>query len=696
MMYDTNTGFRGKTHNTKEMFHFYRLKNGNSTEGNVNFFKDTYFEGNPLMGIGEEDVDSILSYDVSDSGVSESFESLYLTVSENYNGDLYRFKDGGLDRICKVNQEIYKFELESMGFDCSDDSDKRYTRFMDMRKMRINYMNWIKGINFKYLMKSKNVLPLAVSSSFVCFTESKEIWIYKYDNSTNKIQRLLSFNINHDNEGEDHDEDEFILYCIQSEWRKMELVAGDGDEQMYTNFVMLSNKNRIIVKKCYFSIENNLFIVDEEEQRIDFEDHVINYKILENDVLCVILDDSIEVMRLGDAGALKKKSNVKRIPLELSIALENFICFKGDKPGQVHTIACNSLGEMHYMVIDTISLTSEGTVSILQATSLNYWNEIDIKLPIFDKINSLQSMHGRNERVYIDSLSVDEEERLVFMTSLKDNSLNDFEFVGLAGEKEPIRLSIVESLGSNEINFLDVDEFNAITASCNYWICAANIAAALDIPTKGIILGHGHGHGTDADADTDASVNADTDVDAGSDNHVEGGDGFDQLFNELFMNSQIQRARVQAVISGDESAFKKMREQVQSIIRERVLDMVSTGKAEAKNEMDMLMVALMQKSTGVCCVHVLGTDMIEYFDGGAAEAGTVDAKQDGVALSRSGHLWRTCTVTGVPLVGGPGRSLECTVCGAKRMKLVDDSTSLVGAVLRAAGRVCCVCGGRWG
>lgn len=662
VLLNTNENCHGKPKGLSDLFTLARLSVPSFKC--ENFFRNVAHEGMPKLGeakvnSGANEPISFTSVSVSDSGVSENLQCLYLTVTDAYNGIIFNYETGSLNPICILNDEIA--ELESI------ETDSLLTE-NDMRKLRINYLVWLKGIDYKYLQNP--VWPLATSSLFICFTEASETWVYKYDCFTNSISRVFSFDLHLDSVQNEH-----VLYYKASDW----LVNKNTEQaELYYQFAVVTSKNRVIVRKCSVDLSENSWRVEEEAvggTGLEFDDSVVNIGIQTiggKNMLSVALPNAIKMVTLDE------DPKVVDISLDNVVVMDNFIQFADSRHRSVlHSILTNRLGELRHIKLDMEKF------EVVSSGKYNYQQIIESEeLPLFEKLNDLNSL----DSFVIDSLNTDPTGSLIYMLHSTSHLKSNFEFTN--SKKDPISFAIVKADWNRRVDFEDVSNFNSILSSPTYWKGMSSIMKGLhvdvDVDVKMEV--------EEADADADAASKADAVLGNGGEPATK---DRSSLLKELFLSPELDKERVANVIGGA-SLNKAFRRKIQRMIATEVLALMDADVLDTQSEEDMFIYFQFSKlverkipEKSICKMRVYGTSLIESFDVSQLDIDRC-IEAGGVVRSLEGHSWKLCDVTLLPILSPVVK--RCTHCGS--VKVGGGHGRVLETVLEASP-VCVFCGGRY-
>ena len=657
VLLNTNENCHGKPKGLSDLFTLARLSVPSFKC--ENFFKNIAHEGMPKLGeakvnAGANEPISFTSVSVSDSGVSKNLQCLYLSVTDAYNGIIFTYETGSLNPICILNEEIA--ELESIETDSLLTED-------DMRKLRINFLVWLKGIDYKYLQNP--VWPLATSSLFICFTESSEIWVYKYDCFTNTISRVFSFDLHLNSVQNEH-----VLYYKPSEW-----LANQTTEQteLYFQFAVVTSKNRVIVRKCLINLSEKSWRVEEEAvggQGLEFDYCVVNigiHTIKQKNILSVVLPNAIKIFTLDrDAKAVE-------LSLDNVVVMDNFIQFADSGNSSVlHSILTNSLGELRHIKLDVEKF------EVISNGKYNYQEIIESEeIPLFEKLNDLNSL----DSFVINSLNMDPTGNLIYMLHSTSHLKSNFEFTN--SKKDPISFAIVKADRNSRVDFDDVSNFNSILSSPIYWKGMSSIMKGLDAEV-------------DVDMDVDVKMEAE-EADTAHKDDTGGQSTKDRssLLKELFLNPELDKERVANVIGGA-SLDKAFKRKIQRMIATEVLALMDRDVLDTQSEEDMFIYFQYSKlverkipEKSICKMRVYGTSLIESFDVSQLDIDRC-IEAGGVVRSLEGHSWKLCDVTLLPILSPVVK--RCTHCGS--VKVGGGKGRVLETVLEASP-VCVFCGGRY-
>lgn len=643
-----------------DIFTFYRLSA--SLNKYENFFKNVAHYGIPEMGETKTNMLTneslcINSVSISDSGVSGNLECLFLVVTDAFNGIIFEFENGSLNPICLINKEIAEFENIDTGMIISEN---------DMRLLRINHMMWLNGIGYKFLQNP--VWPLVASSCFICFNETDTIWLYRYDCFNKKISRESSFNLYLDTL-----QHECILYCQQSSWK--EVPKSDelsGEYSLYFIFASITSLNRMIIKKCYLDLKTNKFYFSIDEFFIEFQDAVVDYKILESDkevTLVVVTTESIEFHNLSDENLKSVKT-----PLNFTVVSENFANFKDIKTSLMyHFILCNSFGELLHIKFDI------NKFEIINNVSYNYFDKIDsTELPLFSKINSLVA----NDKITIDSLTVDPTGNFIYILYFPADIKSNLIFGN--SKKDALKIAIVSTQSGSKIDINDRSMYNSITTSPNYWKCMTSLQKYTSKSTST----------NDEDIEMEDAQSEELSEEVSN----------SSILNELILNSKLDKQRINNSINGYNNGneeFQTFKRKIQGIIATKVVNMIKDGSLKIKGELDKFMYYQYCKLIGeiipndaVCEMSVYGTNLVENFNLGELDIDVV--LKDRQLVSVEGHTWQLCDVTLLPILSPTMR--QCTHCHSVcigKGKAERSSKNPVFATVSTATPLCVFCGGRY-
>jgi hypothetical protein len=651
----TKEKFNTKPNHLSDIFTFYRLSS--SLSKYENFFKNVAHHGIPEMGetktnMNTSDSIGINHISISDSGVSSNLECLFLIVTDAFNGIIYEFENGSLNPICLVNEEI----AESENIDTSLIISEH-----DMRLLRINYMIWLNGIDFKYFKSP--VWPLATSSCFICFNESNEIWMYRYDCFSKKIYRIISFELNLNQQLH-----ECVLHCEQSKWIEL-----DNDQLAFT-FAVVTSTNRIFIKNCFFSLIENSFTFSDDEKILEFTNTVINYKLLNDNeklILCVVTTETIEFYNIKQANETKLV-----IPLNNVVIVENFVSFQDSKDLSIsHLLASNSFGEITHVKFNTTMF------EVISTNKYDYFNKINCdELPLFAKLNNL------NERgkFIIDSLTIDSTHNFIYLMHLPVDNKSNFVFGNT--KKDILKFAVIKAQNDCTFDINNISIFNSITTSPGYWKCM-NFAKMI----------------TNTDVNKDKNnENKISNLEI-KDSSIAIDNKDNSIISELILNKELDNERISNAINGydsEDSIFQIFKRKIQKKIALKVINMKKNVDTNEESEQDMFMYFQYCKllgqpipDTSICKMRVYGTNLIESFDVGHSDLDKILKERQIVSLQ--GHTWSICDVTLLPILSPS--MMHCKHCNSIRVGTIDKDASnngVLSAVL-AATPLCVFCGGRY-
>lgn len=620
-----------------------------------NFFRNVAHDGMPKLGeakvyTGVNEALSFTSVSISDSGVSQNLKCLYLTVTDAYNGIIFNYETGSLNPICTLNEEIARLEDINTEILLSED---------DMRKLRINHLAWLKGIDYKYLQNP--VWPLATSSLFMCFTETSDIWVYRYDCFSNKINRVFSFDMHLDSADNEH-----VLYYSQSDWIENKEVV--DTLELYFQFAVVTSKNRIIVNKCSFNINANDWRVQKEEsteQILEVNDYITDLQVFTiggENILTVVFSNSMKMY------ALNGEPKLLELALGNIVVMDNLIQFRDSQNESVlHSVLTNNFGELVHIKADTHAFR------VISNEKHNYQEIIQSEeLPLFEKLNDLNSV----ESFVIDSLNMDPTGNFIYMLHSTSNLKSNFEFTN--SKKDPISFAIIKAGQQSKIDFGNVSDFNSILSSPIYWKGMSCVTQGLDVDV--------------VKADVQIKVEADANADSGIGDKTKDKSG---ILKKLFLNPELDKERVANVIGGGvlDKAFKR---KIQRMLAQEVLSLVDGDVVDTQSEEDMFIYFQYSKlvgrkipETSICKMRVYGTSLIESFDVSQLDIDHCIG-EGGVVTSQEGHSWKLCDVTLLPILSPVVK--RCTHCGS--VKVGGGQGPVLESVLEATP-VCIFCGGRY-
>lgn len=671
VMLSAKENYSGVPTRLSDMFTFQRLMG--SLVKFDNFFKNVAHEGMPTLGESKSNNNreavNITHVSISDSGVSKTLKCLYLMVTDTCNGIIYGFENGSIEPACLLNERICDLE----GIDTS-----KVISETDAGKLRINYMCWIKGIDYKYLQK-ETLWPL-ISSCFFCFTDSDTNWIYRYNCFTGAVERVLSFGF--DLSGLDK---ERILYCEQSDWTEHR--AG-GDHQLYFTFAVLTSLNRLILKRCSLDIFSKRFSIDDcgEAAVLTLDDMVVNYKVLHDGdatLVTVLLPHSVEVHALH-----RGRSRKLVCQLGNCVLMDSFVQFR--TAGGLDIIVSNPSGELGYIQVDlaAFAVRFNKAMAYSDEIRLDGDNAVCARIPLFAKLNALR----KSGNVSVDSLNVDSTGTQLYLMYSADESGSLVQFG--RGRRETLNVAILKLTRDAAVDFADISTFNSVYTSPLYW-------KSIHCIMQGIDTADGGAGGAPAPTALRAPSEDRPAVQgqAPEQRPAVDGDGrldVDAILLDLLMDRALERERVERAIT-DGDVDGTLRTKVQRLIAARVVQTRADGAAApgASTE-DQLMHHRQRRllgtpvgSAGAAADHrvyrmpVEGTSLEESF---AAGSGLPTGVPAATIRSVEGHCWTVCSITQLPILSPSFRKCECcgSVCRAP------DS----GLGRRPLG-LCVFCGGRY-
>lgn len=635
--------------NTKclsDLYTLSRLSIPSVNEKNANFFANVVHQGTSKFDeykstFNNNDTILFTNFSISESGVNQNFKCLYLSVSDCYNGIIFNYENGSLNPIIQVNEEIAKLENLNM---------KSLLTADEIRKLRINYMTWMKSID--YCSIKEPIWPLTTSSLFFCFTETNENWIYRYNNKDNTISRYLPINIDmnyHDNE--------YVLYMEQTEWKHDKNRSVD----LYISYLaIVTSKNRLIIKSCLFDISKNSLTVLEDFRVLEIDDYIVRikcYNCNDKHMLILLLPNSIQLVNLAEN--LKEQTNCSKVDLDNVFTMDNLIHFNfTDFNTRWDLLLTNNFGELVHIRYDI----QDSDISVIFNNKYDYQKRIESnELPLFDKLNDLTS----NETIVIDSLNLDSTSNLIYMLYSSSYIKSKLEFSSsLKKDNKAIgmQLSIVKSRFDSKVSSKDIDKFNCIYSSPMYW-------KSMNLLLPGI-----EEYTTSNGNDTVYEIE-------------EGG----SLLKKLFLNLSLDKERLYNVIYND-AGNKQFKSKIQGLLAKEILSLMDNEKLDTNSEEDMFIYFQYCKILGrkipersICKMVVQGTNLIESFD-----AGNVEEREVGVIRSMEGHYWKLCDVTLLPIMSPVMK--RCNTCGSIRVG--GGHGSIVERVLSVTP-LCVFCGGRY-
>lgn len=581
-----------------------------------------------------------LQLSVSDSGVSKDKSSLVLVVTDTMNGHLMQYHDGSLESLALVNELIGSFESINIG---------NVVLSEDLDKLRIKGMLWLKGIGNRGAVWPHQ-------GHFVVFTSSSNTYVFTVNEEAEIVYG-------------------FDLGYTQNE-HGVDFDISEGLESSYCYITVVTNFNRVIVKKLSFS-DDGLFTCESENKKIEAVDESIvatlSIKSMGEIFLAIFYTNTITINQLSS----DNKGLI--INVNTNIIIESMDYFEG-LDGLVHVIFTNSFGYLGHIKFNSKSFTYD-------MNEYNYFNGITSNtLPFFKKLNELNS-NGK-EKYVIDTLAMDPTRTFLEFTYYPVNFTTKIDFLG--NKRDPLMFSVVKTLEEAEVNFRNREIFNSIQSSPSFVKSVAqlehelssnaSLAEADEREKVKIKLEQVEEGGAEDDENASLSLNnTQTAISAA-----------------MFQNDKLEQLRIETSMKGS-TLVADQRVRILALLAKQVVSMVERGDLQLTSEYDTLMflqycsfLGLNKTPESTQKLPVLGCDLpLETFCGAKC---TREGALPQLAVSEEGHSWSICMTTLLPLLSSSVK--RCSNCGSRRVAAEDVSGSVVEAVL-AQTAICVFCGGKY-
>lgn len=642
--------------------HFTMLKLTGSLNKNDNVLRNYLaLESNKIIGESRQHSITngvkITGISISDSGISISKSSMMLIVTDTMNGLLVKFEEGSVTTVCVINNKIMKLE---------DINTENVISNWELKKLRLMSLVWLKGLDYGKI--DTNLWPMIPGSLFICISQNDTCHIYQFNDVNETVQRILQFSLG-------VDENEWGVSCDVSEWSYKNF----KETSIIHSFItVLTNCNRIIVKKVTYQISNNEITI--ESLPYDTNDIVgpivmnLSIKTAQGEILLVtFFSNCVNIVEL-------EKGMTYSIPINSHILIESMTYFYDcEDSSVVHLIFTNTFGYLGHLTFST----SEEKYDLKEH---NYFMGItDDKFPLSDKLNKLNSEN--KEKYVIDSLSTDPTHKFIEFTYYSINFTTKIDFLSV--KRDPIMFSIVKTQEHAKLDFDDIRLFNSLQASPSYVKSMSQLQNELNQHDSTY---------KKPEPVVDPKVKLEEAGDQDEKDFVDIDDGVlhKGISETMFLNHKLEKLRIDNSKNGS-VLTRETRLVILKKLARQVVEMVQRGELHTSSEHDMLMFLQFCSLLGENKVaDTVCTLPIENFNG--MEQSFCASKftfkhEDGLPLtieSLEGNSWSVCEITMLPILSGKARS--CLNCGCKCV--AEPEGRLCSAILNSVP-ICIYCGGRF-